>query len=169
MSTIKLLFSRAGATLISAALLCACSPSNPSSTTRTPSISSVTPSSSVPAAMPAAPATARPLGSLLKKDMAYADARKALLTQGWTPEKDAQCRANVGASELLCKDTPDLIVCRICNEIPELSAYSDGGDAVTHFTRKGQHLTLRAYGSISDWKVSGDESRLSVTDWQVTK
>jgi len=101
--------------------------------------------------------------------MAYADARKALLAHGWEPEKDARCRANVGANETLCKDTPDLTVCRVCDELPELSAYSDGGDAVTHFAHKGQHLTLRASGSISDWKVPGDDSRLSVTDWQVSK
>lgn len=110
-----------------------------------------------------------PVDNLLKKDMAYSDARKALLAHGWVPEKDAQCKANVGANEALCKDTPDLTVCRVCDELPELSAYSDGGDAVTHFSHKGQRLTLRASGSISDWKVSGNDSRLSVTEWQVSK
>lgn len=167
--TMKFPLGRTGTALISAALLCACSSSNPPSNVQAPFASSAPPSPSVSATTPAASATAPPLNSLLKKDMAYADARKALLAQGWAPEKDAQCKANVGASEALCKDTPDLTVCRICDELPELSAYSDSGDAVTHFTRKGQHLTLRASGSISDWKVSGDDSRLGVTGWQVSK
>jgi hypothetical protein len=101
--------------------------------------------------------------------MAYADARRAILAHGWQPENDAQCHENIGANEALCKDTPDLTLCRLCDELPELSAYSDGGDAVVHFARKGQRLTLYASGSISDWKVHGDDSRLRVTDWQVSK
>jgi hypothetical protein len=106
---------------------------------------------------------------VLKKDMAYADARKALLAQGWAPEKDLQCKANVGANEALCKGTPDLTVCRICDDIPELSAYSDEGGAVMHFTHAGHRLTIDASGSISDWKMSGKDSRLSISDWQTTK
>lgn len=168
MSMTKLLLGYAGFALFSSALLCACGSSSPPSNAQAASTSSEPSSSSAPAIAPVESA-APPLDSLLKKDMAYADARKALLAHGWEPEKDAQCKANVGANEALCKGTPDLTACRICDELPELSAYSDGGDAVTHFARARQHLTLRASGSISDWKVSGDDSRLIVTDWQVSK
>ena len=169
MSSIKLLLNYAGMALISGAPLCACSFSNLPSSAQTLSISSSASPSNVPPAISAASVTTRHVGRLLKKDMAYADARKALLAQGWMPEKDAQCKANVGANEALCKGTPGLTVCRICDEIPELSAYSDGGETVTHFTRNGHRLTLRASGSISDWKISRDDSRLSVTGWQASK
>lgn len=80
-----------------------------------------------------------------------------------------QCKANAGENKALCKTTPDLTVCRICEEIPELSAYSDEGDAAMRFTRAGQRLTIDASGSISDWNVPGNESRLSLSDWQVTQ
>jgi hypothetical protein len=145
----------------------ACSSSN-----ATPMSQSATPAApvqSVAAAVPHAETSAASLDQVLKKDMAYADARKALLAQGWAPEKDLQCKANVGANEKLCKGTPDLNVCRICDDMPELSAYSDGGDAVMHFTQSGHRLTIDASGSISNWKVSGNDSRLSVSDWQVVK
>jgi hypothetical protein len=145
----------------------ACSSSN-----ATPMSQSATPAApvqSVAAAVPHAETSAASLDQVLKKDMAYADARKALLAQGWAPEKDLQCKANVGANEKLCKGTPDLNVCRICDDMPELSAYSDGGDAVMHFTQSGHRLTIDASGSISNWKVSGNDSRLSVSDWQVVE
>lgn len=144
----------------------ACSASNSTPTSQS---APAAPAQSVSAAVPQGETSSASLNQVLKKDMAYADARKALLAQGWAPEKDLQCKANVGANEALCKSTPDLTVCRICDDIPELSAYSDEGGAVMHFTHAGHRLTIDASGSISDWKMSGKDSRLSISDWQTTK
>ena len=143
--------------LISSALLCACSPSNPSSNAQKPSLSGASPPSSISITVPATSTTTRPLGSLLKKDMAYADARKALLAQGWAPEKDAECKANMGTD-----------AAATCDDMPELSIYSDQGVLMTHFRHGRQQLIVSSYGMLSDWRVSGEESRLRITDWQIS-
>lgn len=143
---------------------CSASNSDPRSQSFTPPATAQSNS----AAMPQTGTSSSSLDQVLKKDMAYADARKMLLAHGWKPEKDFQCKANVGANAALCKATPNLTVCRICDEIPELSAYSDEGDAAMHFTQGGKRLTINASGSISDWNVPGNDSRLSVSDWQTT-
>lgn len=119
-----------------------------------------------PAAKPVSTAS---LHGVVQKDMAYADFRNAVLDRGWAPERDAQCKANIGANAKLCGSSPELTICTACDQIPELSAYSDQGVVVTHFTRNAQRLTVTSTGSLSDWKVSGDKSRLSVSNWQTSK
>lgn len=89
--------------------------------------------------------------------MAYADARKAMLAQGWAPQKEADCKTNMGADDA-----------SMCDDMPELSIYSDQGVLITHFRHGQQLLTVSSYGVLSDWKVSGDGSRLRVTDWQIS-
>jgi len=147
-----------------------CSAGN--ATPRSQSSTLATTAHSASAALPQARAFSSSLSWALNKDMAYTDAHKTLLAQGWTPEKDLRCKAHVGANEALCKATPDLKVCRICDEIPELSAYSDEGDAAVHFTHARQRLTINASGSISDWKVARQRfalERLGLASDQVTR
>lgn len=143
--------------LISNILLCACSPSSSTSNTPVSSASSASPSSNGYAIKPVASTNALSPDSFLKKDIAYADARKALLAQGWMPEKDTDCKANMGADDAAK-----------CDAIPELSIYSDQGVLVVHFRHGLQRLTVRSYGMLSDWEVPGENSRLRVTDWQIS-
>lgn len=89
--------------------------------------------------------------------MTYADARKALLAQGWMPEKDADCKANMGADDAAK-----------CDAMPELSIYSGQGVLMVHFRHGQQRLTVSSYGMLSDWKVSGEGSRLRITDWRIS-
>ena len=111
------------------------------------------------------------LQGLLKKDMAYGDLRKVVLTHGWEPLPDPQCRANViGGDEKTCVANPDLAICRACTDIKELSGYSGDGYALTRFRNtSGQQLEVTSYGMIEDWNASDADSRLRVTEWKVLK
>lgn len=157
MLTMKFPLGRTGMALISAALLCACSSSNPPSNAQALSTASAPPSSSISVTTPVSSVTAPPLDVLLKKDMAYADARKLLLAHGWAPESDTDCKTNMGADDAA-----------MCDDIPELSIYSDQGVLITHFRHAQQQLAISSYGMLSDWKVSGDGSRLRITDWRTS-
>lgn len=89
--------------------------------------------------------------------MAYADARKLLLAHDWTPKSDTNCKTNMGADDAA-----------MCDDMPELSIYSDQGVLITHFRHGQKQLIISSSGMLSDWKVSGDGSRLRITDWQTS-
>lgn len=95
------------------------------------------------------------LDGKLKKDMAYADLRKLLLTEGWTPLADPGCKDNVGGEAL------------ICDKVPELETCSGDGHCAMNFqnTATAARLRVTTYGEYSDWNVPGPESRLAVTGW----
>lgn len=63
------------------------------------------------------------LRGFLKKDMAYADLRAAVLARGWKPVPIAECKKNVGG------DTT------ICDHLPELESCSGDGYCISHFAR----------------------------------
>lgn len=113
--------------------------------------------------------SASALDGMLKPGMAYADFRKAVLGQDWTPVVDSQCKANVvGANhETLCAENPDLAACQVCDQVPELSACSGDGYCLTKFQHagSGEALETTSYGMIEDWNVSGEDSRLQVLRW----
>lgn len=153
----KFLSGHAGMTFIFCALPYACHSSDLPSNIQLPSASEPRYSSSVSSTTPTASTAMPQQGSFLKKNMAYSDARKALLAQGWAPERDMDCKANMGADDAAK-----------CDAMPELSIYSDQGVLVVHFRHGPQRLTISSYGMFSDWKVSGENSRLRVTDWKIS-
>lgn len=109
------------------------------------------------------------LQDAIKKDMAYADLRKLLIEGGWEPVKDPQCQVQVaGYDQKTCSDNQDLALCRACEQMPELSAYSGDGFATSRFNdvRAGKTLKLVSYGMIEDWNVPGDDSRLRIEEWE---
>ena len=91
----------------------------------------------------------------LSKDMAYADLRRQVVTDGWQPLPDPQCKANVGGDAA------------ICDQIPELESCSGDGYCVMHFARNAEKLIVYAYGMTEDWRVEGEQSRLRVTEWEL--
>lgn len=109
----------------------------------------------------------------LKEGMAYADFRKLVLANGWTPAVTPECTANVvgGDYASVCKANPDQISCRICELMPELDSYSGDGYSLVRFrhAREGEQLEATGYGMIEDWNVSGDDSRLQAVGWEFTK
>lgn len=156
-----------GAALLAASLgLAACkAPSSPAAPAQ----------AAAPASAPAATVSKQgqpdmsSLHDALKKDMAYADLRKLALDGGWKTVADPQCRTQVvGHDEQVCKENPDMSICRACTDIPELSAYSGDGYAITRFDHGGERLQVTSYGMLEDWNVAGEESRLRVVEWSFT-
>jgi hypothetical protein len=125
--------------------------------------------------LPTAPAAAAPTPeasasdplSFLKKGMAYANVREALLAQGWKPLPDPECRANVigGDYETSCARHPEW--CQICSELPELSACSNDPYCLMRFRQSNQILEIATYGDISDWKTRGKNPTVGVTHWEI--
>jgi hypothetical protein len=109
----------------------------------------------------------------LKEGMAYADFRKLVLANGWTPVVTPECVANVvgGDYASVCKANPEQISCRICELMPELDSYSGDGYSLVRFRHAadGEQVEATGYGMIEDWDVSGDDSRLQVMGWEFSK
>jgi hypothetical protein len=115
---------------------------------------------------PELPTAASDAPVALSEGMAYADLRKAVLAKGWKPKVDAQCKANVvgGNADQVCQGNPAL--CKVCDELPELSSCSGDGHCLMNFERgAGEALAVSTYGEIVDWNVPGKASRLSVKWW----
>lgn len=112
------------------------------------------------------------LNGILKKGMAYADFRNQLLAHGWMPVIDAGCKANVvGTNHVaLCADNPDLATCQVCDQMPELNACSGDGHCLVRFqnTDNTEIMEATSYGMIEDWNVSGEDSRLQVSQWDIS-
>lgn len=109
----------------------------------------------------------------LKEGMAYADFRKLVLANDWTPVVAPECMANVvgGDYASVCKANPDQIGCQICELMPELDSYSGDGYSLVRFRHAGdgEQVEVTGYGMIEDWNVSGDDSRLQVVGWEFLK
>lgn len=98
------------------------------------------------------------LEEVLKKDMAYADLRTAVLAHGWRPVATAECKTNVGGDGA------------ICDHLPELESCSGDGYCISHFENQvGQRLDVTSYGMSEDWNVLGDDSRFNVVEWSFSK
>ncbi|WP_141400856.1 hypothetical protein [Pseudoxanthomonas wuyuanensis] len=113
------------------------------------------------------------LEAVLQAGMAYADFRKQVLAQGWTPVPDAQCKANVVGEnhDAVCSQDPDLATCKVCDQMTELSACSGDGRCMVRFRHdaSGESLEATGYGMIEDWNVSGEDSRLQLSRWSFSK
>lgn len=115
---------------------------------------------------PASPSARWPDGKR-EKGMAYSEFRKLALDHGWQPKPDAQCAANVvgGDYKTWCPAHPDDVMCKICQEVPELSSCSGDGHCLMQFTHDGKDkdLAVGTYGDINTWNAPADKSRLMVT------
>jgi hypothetical protein len=114
-----------------------------------------------------AKATGSSLDSVLKKDMPYADLRQTVLGQGWKPKVDLQCKANVVGADYEKQCAKDPGMCKVCDNLPELSSCSGDGACLMHFQKPGQTLKVVTYGSTDDWNVHGASSQMNVTGWSV--
>lgn len=113
------------------------------------------------------------LNGKLTKGMAYSEFRKVVLDNGWQPKPDAQCMANVvgGNYEKLCSEHPALGSCKVCAELPELSACSGDGHCLMQFEHSGSDNALQVgtYGEVRTWNAPRRDSRLSITGWEFRK
>jgi hypothetical protein len=108
------------------------------------------------------------LESCLQAGMPYAQFRRELLSRGWEPLDDPNCRANVvgPVAAGLCARSPDL--CRVCEDLPELSLYMPDGVALVWFRHRddGHELQASAVGEIADRHRLDDRSRFRLVDWE---
>jgi hypothetical protein len=129
------------ASLILSLVISACNATPPAQTGAAPS----TPASS------AKPASGGSLDGTLKKDMPYADL----------------CKANVVGADYEKQCAKDPGMCKVCDNLPELSSCSGDGACLMHFQKAGQTLKVVTYGSTDDWNVHGASSQMNVTGWSV--
>lgn len=110
------------------------------------------------------------IASGFRKGMAYGAFRALVLGEGWEPVPNSDCRANLlGAeAETLCATNPQLLNCRICNEVPELQSCSGDARCLVRFRHAGSgtELEARAYGEIEYWNETGDDAGLHLTEWE---
>lgn len=165
------------ACLLMALLLSACSAEAPAdadqAATAAPPSTQPTASESVPMEETKTQTASAALEAELKAGMAYADFRKQVLAQGWTPVPDAQCKANVVGENhaAVCSQDPNQASCKVCDEMTELSACSGDGHCLVRFRHDGSGESLEAtgYGMVEDWNVSGEDSRLQLSKWSFSK
>lgn len=163
--------------LLLALLLSACSAETPADTDQAaaaaPASTQPTAAESVAMEETKAQTASAALQAVLKAGMAYADFRKQVLAQGWTPVPDTQCRANVvgGDHEAVCSQDPNLATCKVCDQMTELSACSGDGHCLVRFRHdaSGESLEATGYGMVEDWNVSGEDSRLQLSKWSFSK
>lgn len=102
-----------------------------------------------------------------KKGMVYGDLRSIALSNGWVPKVHPNCKQGVigAAFEKICSSNPKR--CEPCELAPELSECSGDGYCLMEFTSGSRVLSVATYGEIEDVLVTGKESRLQVTSWEV--
>lgn len=96
--------------------------------------------------------------------MAYTTLRSRLLSKGWVPLPDAQCRANVAGDNHATLCAADPRQCEPCEALPELSACSGTGQCTMRFqVNGGQTLSVSTYGDVHRRAASGEPEDLVVT------
>ncbi len=102
--------------------------------------------------------------SVWENGMAYATLRSRLLSRGWMPLPDAQCRANVVGDNhaTLCATDPQQ--CEPCAALPELSACSGTSHCTMQFQGEGgKMLRVSTYGDVHRHTAVGEPEDLVVT------
>ncbi|RMH87410.1 hypothetical protein EBB59_13055 [Lysobacter pythonis] len=109
------------------------------------------------------------LDTLLSPGSSYMDVREELLANGWEPMATLNCKENVvgGDWKNICTALDAPAVCKVCNEMIELSAYSGDGNVLAKFRHgiTGKIIEVSAYGMLEDWGVRGEDSRLQYSGW----
>lgn len=106
----------------------------------------------------------------LKKGMAYGDFRKHVLSKGWEPVVNPQCKVNLAGddADAFCAKNPELTSCRICDELPELDACSSDAHCLVKFRHPGTKRILEAtgYGEVKYWNETGEDAGLQISNWE---
>lgn len=108
-----------------------------------------------------------PVEASLREGMAYIDFRNAAVAAGWKPVPDAECRENMlGADPVAaCRVRPDSAACRLCDELPELSACSMDLVCDMAFSKGSTTLRVGTFGEIEAWRTGGPDAPLAVDGW----
>lgn len=111
--------------------------------------------------------TVSSMDHVLSKSMAYTDARKAILGQGWEPVKNAQCKPDVVGDDYRDQCARDGNLCKPCDELPELDACSTDGHCLMKFHQSVHSLNVSVYGDAKAWSKHEPQSELSVQNWEI--
>lgn len=108
------------------------------------------------------------LESSLEAGMPYGQFRQELLSRGWTPVADAGCRANLlglGSNDA-CVTSSEM--CRVCEDLPELSLYAPDGVALVLFRHEdGHELQASVVGELGDRHRLDTGSRFTLVAWEI--
>ena len=109
------------------------------------------------------------LDALLRDKPAYADARRALIGAGWVPVPDPRSKENVIGSNWKEVCATDPAQCEACDKLPELASASGDGQVLMRFRDPdgGQVIAVHATGMLSDYAVTGPDSRLAYMGWSM--
>lgn len=96
------------------------------------------------------------LESKLKKGMPYAELRKVVMAEGWSPIVESECKRNVGGEA------------SICDELPELESCSSDGYCVMWFAHDASKnkFHVGTYGDYSRWNTPVEQAALAVRFWE---
>lgn len=159
-NAVSLMLSRWLAMVIVCLLATGCAPEP--DTRAAPSADARAAAGSVSAASPSA-ATGSDQ-SVWENGMAYATLRSRLLSRGWVPLPDAQCRANVVGDNYVALCAADTQQCEPCEALPELSACSGTGHCTMQFQGEGgKMLRVSTYGDVHRHTAVGEPEDLVVT------
>ncbi len=159
----------AACALVTAALLAGCQADSPAAAAPA-NAATATPPTMETDMQSTTPPAGSALDAQLRKGMAYGDFRKAVLAAGWEPLPNAACRANLlgDAAEQTCAADPQLIQCRICEEMPELDSCSSDALCLVRFRHLQDSRVLRATGrgEVRYWQDTGDDAGLQIVGWE---
>jgi len=133
---------------------------------RSESSATVEPSRDASVVVPAAraPAAAGSGQAIWEDGMSYATLRTRLLSRGWVPLPDTQCRANVVGDNHATLCAADAQQCEPCAALPELSACSGTGHCTMQFQGEGgKTLRVSTYGDVHRHTAVGEPEDLVVT------
>jgi hypothetical protein len=103
----------------------------------------------------------------LKEGMPYQQLRAIVLSDGWKPVVDPECKAQVigGDFEERCKNGRDAR-CNVCAELPELSACGAGGLCMLVFeASSGEKLNVTGIGNVTTWNKAPPQLEFYVQAW----
>ncbi|HHZ24993.1 TPA: hypothetical protein HH295_21360 [Xanthomonas vasicola pv. zeae] len=105
----------------------------------------------------------------LKEGMVYGQLRRIVISSGWRPKVNPDCKKNVVGRDFdkICSSNPSL--CKECDSLPELSECSADGHCLSEFISKDGNKLLKVatYGEIGDAAIEEKQSGLPVSWWNV--
>ena len=106
------------------------------------------------------------INKMIRLKLPYKEVRFKLLSTGWKPKKNSECRSNsFGAYfDKECKSDPSIANCDLCDELQELQECSGDGYCNMLFIdgKSGRELHISTYGDISGWNKATVENDLHV-------
>lgn len=99
--------------------------------------------------------------------MPYKQLRSIVLSDRWKPVVDPECKAQAigGDFKERCESGQDAL-CKVCEELPELSACGAGGLCMLVFqSNTGEKLNVTGIGDVAMWNKEPPTLEFYVQTW----